>query len=162
MPNQNNLPSRRNENSFAGLFDRYARDFFAPWLEEFDFDRSLSSSNPENFIPRIEVHENEKGYEVCAELPGIKQENIDLRLEDNALIIQGEKHQQRKDQEQERSRSEFRYGSFYRTIPLRKDVDNENIEATYQDGILRVSLIKRQDGTERSRKILINKNTSKH
>lgn len=162
MPNRNNLPSRQQDHGLSRMFDRYARDFFAPMLEDFDLDRSLSSSDPQNFIPRIEVKDTEHGYEVCAELPGIKPENIDLSLEDNSLIIQGEKRQERKDEEKGRFRSEFSYGSFYRTIPLRQDVDNENINANYEDGILRVQLSKKKDGTEKSRKILINKNTPNH
>lgn len=162
MADRSQLPSRRSEYPFSRLFDQYARDFFAPFLDDFDVDRSLTSGNPDNFIPRVEVKDSEKGYEVCAELPGIKPENIDLRLEDNSLIIKGERKEERKQEEEGRVRSEFSYGSFYRTIPLRQDVDDQNINASYEDGLLRVSLSKKQDGTEKVRKIPIHKAGTKH
>ena len=155
----NNLPANRrnqdNRNLFSDFFDLYARDFFSPMLGE---ERS------ETFMPRVEVHETEKGYSVRAELPGMKEEDIKLSLDDNVLVLEGEKKSEQKHEGKNQFRSEFSYGSFYRTIPLRADVDDNNIDATYRDGILTVNLVKRSDGTERTKKIEINRNrgASKH
>ena len=92
---------------------------------------------------------------------GMKEEDINLSLEDNCLIIQGEKKSERKSEEKNQFRSEFSYGSFYRTIPFRTDVDDNNIEASYRDGILKVDLVKKADGTERTKRIAINKSGGK-
>lgn len=137
----NNLPTK-----FSDFFDLYARDFFSPMLGE---------ENTETFMPKVEVHETEKGYSVRAELPGLKEEDINLSLDDNCLILQGEKRSEKKDEDKYHFRSEFSYGSFYRTIPFRVDVDDNNVEATYRDGILQVDLQKKADGTERTKKIEI-------
>lgn len=137
----NNLPTK-----FSDFFDLYARDFFSPMLGE---------ENTETFMPKVEVHETEKGYSVRAELPGLKEEDINLSLDDNCLILQGEKRSEKKDEDKNHFRSEFSYGSFYRTIPFRVDVDDNNVEATYRDGILQVNLQKKADGTERTKKIEI-------
>jgi len=148
----NNLPTnRRNQerqNFFSDFFDLYARDFFSPMLGE---------EKSETFMPKVEVNETDKGYSVRAELPGMKEEDINLSLDDNCLILQGEKRSEKKEEGKNQFRSEFSYGAFYRTIPLRVDVDDNNIEATYRDGILQVNLHKKADGTERSKKIAINK-----
>jgi len=150
MAQSNNLPTnRRNQDSrfLTDFFDLYAREFFSPMLDE----------KQESFLPKVEVRETEKGYQVRAELPGISEEDIDLSLDDNCLILKGERRSEEKDEQEGNYRSEFSYGSFYRTIPFRADVDDDAIEATYRNGILNVSLVKKRDGTERSKKIEINK-----
>lgn len=136
-----------NRHFFSDFFDLYAREFFSPQLGE---------EKSETFLPKVEVQETATGYEVRAELPGLKEEEIDLRLDDNCLILQGEKRQTRNDEGPHQLRSEFQYGPFYRTIPFRADVDNDKIQATYRDGILHVTLVKKTDGTEMTRKIPIN------
>ena len=137
----NTQPSKRRIKP-SDFFDLYAREFFSPMLDE----------QMETFIPRVELDETDSGYFVRAELPGLKIEDIELTLDDNVLIIEGDKKC-----EQKSLRSEFCYGPFYRTVPLRSDVDNNNIQATYENGILSVHLLKRNDGTEKKRKIEINK-----
>lgn len=145
MNRQNNLPANR-KNIFSDFFDLYAREFFDPMMGE---------ENEETFSPKVEVRENASGYSVRAELPGMKEDDINLSLDDNCLILQGEKKSESRSEEKGQLRSEFSYGSFYRTIPLRADVDNNKIEANYRDGILHVQLLKKEDGTEKKKKITI-------
>jgi HSP20 family protein len=111
----------------------------------------------ETFMPKVELDETDRGYYVRAELPGIKEEDIHLTLDENVLVIEGEKKSEKNNERKSSYRSEFNYGTFYRTVPLRSDVDNNNIEATYHDGILSVHFLKKNDGTEKTRKIEINK-----
>jgi len=145
-----NLPTRRNDRTFGDLFDRYARDFFSnaltPWGEE---------GESAGFLPKIQVKESDTTYEVSAELPGLKENEINVTLRENSLIIEGEKKSESKNEEKGSFRSEFQYGRFYRSIPLEADVDNKNIEASYKDGLLTVLLKKRNDGVEKTVKIPI-------
>lgn len=67
--------------NFSDLFDLYAREFISPQLGE---------EHTETIVPKVEVHETRSGYSVRVELPGIKPDAINLSLEDNCLIIQGE------------------------------------------------------------------------
>jgi HSP20 family protein len=144
----NNLPAnKKNQDFISSFFDLYARDFFSPMLGE---------EKTETFMPLIEVQENEKDYSVRAELPGIKEEDIHLSLNDNCLILEGEKRTERTQEDKNQFRSEFKYGSFYRTIPFRFDVDDNNIEANFSGGVLTVILRKKSDGTEKKKKIAIN------
>lgn len=151
MSTDKNLPANRRGQFLSDFFDLYARDFFSPMMGE---------ERLETFMPKVEVDETEKGYSVRAELPGMKEEDINLSLQDNVLILEGEKRSENKREGKNQYRSEFSYGSFYRTIPFRADVDDNNIDANYRDGILTVNLVKRSDGTEKTKKIEINRGST--
>jgi HSP20 family protein len=139
------FPANR-KNLISDFFDLYAREFFSPMMGE---------EKAETNMPKVEVNESEKGYFVQAELPGMKEKDIKLTLEDNCLILQGEKKSEHHPEDKSLLRSEFFYGPFYRTIPFRADVDDNKIDATYRDGILSVNLVKKTDGTERTKRIQI-------
>lgn len=143
-----NLPSRRNDyfGSFGDLFEQYAREFFSP---------VLSNNEASEFNPKIEVRETIKSFIVTAEIPGMKEEDITLRLRDNHLIIEGEKKNESKTEEKGYYRSEIQYGSFRRSIPFESDVDDKNIEASYKNGVLNVTLFKKNDGQDKTVKIPI-------
>lgn len=128
-------------------FDHYAKDFF----------RDAFYDKKSDFLPLVEIREKSQLYEILAELPGIEVGNIQLRLEDNCLIIEGEKYH---DQAVESILSECDYGHFYRWIPLKEDVDNDKISAELVKGILKVTLSKKNDGLDDYRKIKILKTTS--
>jgi HSP20 family protein len=125
-------------------FDQYAKDFFEEALFEKDFD----------FYFPIEITENENSYEMRAELPGIETSDIQLYLEDNCLIIEGVKNHYQSGLENIII-SECNYGKFYRWIPLKEDVDNESVNATMSQGLLTISLLKKQDGLDDYQKIKV-------
>lgn len=133
--------------SLSERFDHYAKDFFR---DEF-YDKES------DFIPSVEIREKGQKYEILAEVPGIEVGNIQLHLEDNCLIIEGEKIQ---GEGVGNLINECEYGHFYRWIPLKEDVDNEKITAELKNGILRVMLFKKEDGLDDFRNIKILKATS--
>ncbi|MDD5082494.1 MAG: Hsp20/alpha crystallin family protein [Dehalococcoidales bacterium] len=94
------------------------------------------------WMPAIDVFEKDDKIVVKAELPGMKQEDIDVSIEGNTLTIKGEKKTEKEVKEDNYYRSEFSYGSFFRSIPIPSSVDPNKIEATYEDGVLEVSLPK--------------------
>ena len=141
---------QRKENltqEFGDMFQRFARDFFSPELDSSDY----------GFRPRVEVEESEKGYRVSAELPGLEEKDISLSLKDNSLVLEGKRESSIKSDQAGLYRSEFSYGTFYRTIPLQEDVDDKNITATFTNGVLHVELVKKNDGIDKTRKIPFNK-----
>ena len=88
--------------------------------------------------PAMDVHQEEDRLEITAELPGVKEEDIDLTVEDGVLILRGEKRSVRGDDESGyRERS---YGSFERRITLPPDVDEEACSADFSDGVLTITL----------------------
>lgn len=100
--------------------------------------------------PALEVHQTEHSLEITAELPGVRQEDIDLHIEDGVLTLSGEKRSERTDQQ--RGYSERTYGRFERSIALPSNVDEEACKAEFRDGVLTVTLPRAAE-KQRGRKI---------
>ena len=90
--------------------------------------------------PSIETFEKGDSLVVKAELPGMKQEDIEVSATDDKLTVKGERRRETGVKESEYHLNEIAYGSFYRTVELPFNIDTKNIEATYEDGVLRVTL----------------------
>lgn len=99
--------------------------------------------------PALDVHTDEKQIEITAELPGVKQDDINLTVEDGVLTLSGEKKSERKD---ESGYSERSYGRFERRITLPSDVDDGQCAADFKDGVLRITL-PRIEAKSRARRI---------
>jgi HSP20 family protein len=88
--------------------------------------------------PAMEVHQADGKLEIAAELPGVKEDDIDLSIEDGVLILRGEKRSDRSDDE--RGYTERSYGTFERRITLPGNVDEDKCSAEFKDGVLTISL----------------------
>jgi HSP20 family protein len=101
--------------------------------------------------------EREKEIEVTAELPGMSEEDIDITLARDVLTIKGEKKQETEDKGNNYYRMERSYGKFSRVIPLPDGVvDNENVDATFKNGVLTITLPKLEEAQQVSRRITVN------
>ncbi len=94
------------------------------------------------WMPAVDVYEKNDRYIVKADLPGIKEEDIDISISGDNLAIKGEKKAETEVKEENYYRSERTYGSFYRSIQLPSDVDAEKIKANFENGVLEVTLPK--------------------
>lgn len=94
------------------------------------------------WVPSIDVFEKEDKYVVKAELPGMKEEDIDVSVVGDTLTIKGERKAESEVKEEDYHCCERSYGSFFRSISLPSKVDAENIAASYEGGILEISLPK--------------------
>lgn len=113
-------------------------------LEDF-FGRPMWSRLPvdeRGWMPAVDVFEKDDKFVVKAELPGMKEEDIDVSVIGDMLMIKGEKKTESEAKEEDYYRCERVYGSFYRSIPLPSTVDASKIEANYDDGVLEVTLPK--------------------
>jgi len=120
------------------------------------FGTRFGRSGDSGWSPEIEVYERDNQLIVSADLPGMKKDDIHLEINDDALIIQGERRHEFTDTQEGYHRSERSYGSFYRTIPLPEGVDSEKMQASFQDGVLKVSMpLPQQQQQRRSRRIEI-------
>lgn len=90
--------------------------------------------------PQIEVFEREGELCVRADLPGMSKDDIEVDIADNALVIRGDRRNEREQEEQGYYRSERSYGTFFRTIPLPQGIDSENAEATFRNGVLEITM----------------------
>ena len=97
------------------------------------------------WTPRVNISENEKSYEISAEIPGVSKDNIKVDLKDNKLTIKGEKKAERKEEKDNYIRVERSYGNFERSFYLNDDVDVTKLNASFKDGVLNVSLPKKEE-----------------
>lgn len=129
--------------------NRALDDFDMRW-NQFGFEKDSG-----NFIVACETEDHDKEYVVRFEVPGVKKDDIDIEIDSNTLSISGHRSQNKKEKEKNGKlrRSEFRYGSFYRSFTLPSSVDPEKATAEYKDGVLCVSLPKNGDESLKKLKI---------
>jgi HSP20 family protein len=95
--------------------------------------------------PNVDIFENKDQIVLEAELSGMKPEDVDISIENNVLTIHGERKFEKKDEGDNYHRIERSYGSFTRSFTLPPTVSSENVEATFENGILRLTLAKREE-----------------
>jgi HSP20 family protein len=93
-------------------------------------------------MPAVNVKETEKTYEIEVAAPGLDKKDFHVTLENNVLMISVEKEAEREEKEESYSRREFNYYSFRRSFRMPEDVKSEEIQARYENGILKLSLMK--------------------
>ena len=107
--------------------------------------------------PKVDVCETDKGLEVTAELPGIDEKNIDVNLEDGVLTLKAEHaaEKEEKDEKKHYHLVERSHGTFMRRIALPFEPDADNVEATFEKGVLKITVPKSANAAEKVRKIAI-------
>ncbi len=122
-----------------------------------EYTPQKESSFTADFSPAINTREGEAAYHVEVDLPGMKKEDIDISVEDNTLIISGERKVKEEIKEENYYKVESSFGTFSRSFSLPDDADIEQIHAESADGVLEVIVPKLEvQEVEKSRKIAIN------
>lgn len=103
--------------------------------------------------PLMDVVETKDGIALKVEVPGIKQEDINISLEDNTLTVKGERKHESAVNEEGYTRFERSYGSFQRSVLLPPTVDADRVKATYKDGVLEIQLPKREEARPKAIKV---------
>lgn len=124
----------------GGLFDLH-REMNRLFDDLFDQDGDSGAyARTGMSTPAMEIHQAEDKIEITAELPGVREEDIDLTVEDGVLTLRGEKKSHREDQQ--RGYSERSYGTFERRLTLPSNIDEEACSADFKDGVLTITLPK--------------------
>lgn len=118
------------------LLDRYGRGLGLPLM------RSSERLFNGEWSPRVDISESEGQFQIHAELPGVRKENVSVKVSDGVLTLEGERHQEREEKGWRQHRVERSYGRFSRSFTLPASVDAEHLKAHYHDGILEVELPK--------------------
>ena len=129
---------------------RYAEPFDQLFDTFFGNGGRAANGNSLMRAPETDVLETEREIRVITEMPGLRRENIDIDIENNVLTIRGEKREERTEGEKGRWHlAERRYGTFTRSFVLPRDVDAEDIQASFQDGVLTVTVPKSEKARRR-------------
>jgi HSP20 family protein len=106
-------------------------------------------------MPAVDVTETEKGYKVVAELPGMDEKNIEVKIANGMLTIKGEKQEDKEEEKQDYYVRERSFGSFERTLPVPDGVDLDKVDASFKNGVLTVALPKTAEAQKAEKKITI-------
>lgn len=132
----------------------HSHDFRSLWNYFFDF----GNMDAGNIEPKIDITDKKQSVMVVAEIPGINEEDIDLRISDDGyLTISGEKQNVTEENTKNNYFKEISYGAFKRTIPLPLDLDYEKADANYENGVLTLNIPKSQIEKNKYKKISVNK-----
>ncbi len=126
---------------FPSVFD----DFFKPWNEWFD-----SGSSPVRTLklPAVNITEEKDQYQVSLAAPGLKKEDFKIDLDGNMLTISSEKEEQKEENDKKFTRREYSYSSFSRSFTLPEEINQDKIEAKYEDGILKLVIPRKENSTQ--------------
>ncbi len=105
--------------------------------------------------PAVDITEKEKFYEITAELPGLSERDIEVKVSDGTLMIKGEKKEEKEEKKKDYFLSERRYGSFERRFGVPQGVDVEKIEAAFKNGVLTLTLPKTAEAQKKSKNIQV-------
>ena len=103
--------------------------------------------------PLMDVVETKDGISLKVEVPGIKQEDINISLADNTLTVKGERKHESEVREEDYTRFERSYGTFQRSMALPPTVDTERVKAIYKDGVLEIQLPKKEEARPKAIKV---------
>lgn len=107
------------------------------------------------WLPPVDITEDDKEYTIKAELPGMAKENVKVSVADGALLITGERKEEKEEKDKKHHRVERSYGSFRRGFTLPGDSSGEKITAEFKDGVLKVHLPKDQPPKPKSVEIKV-------
>jgi HSP20 family protein len=114
-----------------------------------------------NFVPPVDVYEDEQFITLKAELPGIEEKDLEITLENNILTLSGERKMEKEEKKENFHRVERSYGRFVRSFTLPNTVVPENIKAEFTNGILKLVLTKREEAKPRKINIGVEKVVAK-
>jgi len=106
-----------------------------------------------SWAPDVDIAENPDSYEIHAELPGMREEDITLTLNNNVLTISGEKKREIKEEKDNFVRVERSYGKFERSFSLPNNITADRVAANYADGVLKITLPKAEEAKSRTIKV---------
>jgi len=136
------------------LFDDFGRGFWRPFgrslfAEEPLFRRELTFPS----TPAVDVVESDKAYEITAELPGMDEKNIEVKVANDVLTIKGERQEEKEEKKKDYYLRERSFGSFERSFGLPEGVDADKIEASFKKGVLTLTLPKKLEAQKSAKTI---------
>lgn|SRR5690554_5272753 len=136
----NNLSRWNPVSEFEDLINRYNRYFGLPATHNEREGKDLLRRS--DWAPAVDIRESKEAFLIDAELPGMRKEDVKVTVHDGVLTIQGERKQESESSDSKHHRVERVYGSFMRRFTLPDNVDANNINARFQDGVLSLTLKK--------------------
>lgn len=132
-------------------FDRLFKEAFTPLFGGGDI-------STRTWAPPVDIFETENDIVLKAELPGVDPKDVEVKVEDNTLYLKGERKFEKEVKDESYHRIERSYGSFARSFSLPNSINAEKVKAEYKDGLLMLTLPKREEAKPKTIKIDVSKN----
>jgi len=129
--------------------------FFPSVLDEFFSDAPVFRATENRFLPKVNIAEDEKSYQIELSAPGMNKEDFKIEVKDDVLTISTEKKEEKEEEGKNYTRREFSQTCFSRSFILPDSVDSGKIEAAYKNGILDLTIPKKEEKEQLSRVINI-------
>jgi HSP20 family protein len=123
------------------LFDQLRREMERGLTTQTGEESSAATSD---WVPAVDIKENEDSFVIVADIPGVKPEDIEVQMDNGVLTIKGEKETEKKEEREDFKRVERSYGSFYRRFSLPDTADPESITAKSDHGVLEITVAKQE------------------
>lgn len=135
------------------LFDEFDAWSMRGPLRNSLFNLPFGSTEASVYAPAVDISEKKDAFEITAEIPGMEEKDIEVKLANGGLFIRGEKKSDREEKEKNYYLSERNYGSFERYFALPEGVDAEKISASFKNGVLLITLPKTPETQKKEKKI---------
>jgi len=132
------------QNRLNSIFNDFARP-----------DEAQETLTAANFIPAVDIYEDDQKLVLKLEVPGVRQEDLDVRLENQTLTVKGERKFESEEKQENFHRIERRFGTFARSFTLPVTVDTSSVAAKYEHGVLAIQLAKKEAAKPKQVKIEI-------
>ncbi|MFZ0662058.1 MAG: Hsp20/alpha crystallin family protein [Acidobacteriaceae bacterium] len=120
-----------------------------------DYNREGEPVTTASFVPPVDIYEDDHQIMLKLEVPGMKQEDLDIQIENNNLTVRGERKFEKEEKEENFHRIERRYGSFYRAFTIPSTVNADSVKADYDAGVLSIRLEKRPEAKPKQIKVQV-------
>jgi len=135
---------KRNGSLFPSLIDDFFRTDLLARPSLFDFDGDLGDLSLSTAVPSVNISESNKDYHFEVAAPGLEKKDFKIEVDNNTLTISSEKKEEKNEEKENYRRREFSYRSFSRSFQLPENSNPDKIDAKYDNGILKLSLPKKE------------------
>lgn len=136
---------------FSGLVDDFFIGPFGKWMDE-----DLKKSSLLGAFPPVNIQETKDAYQLDLVAPGLEKSDFKINLEGKTLFISFEQKEEKKEEDEKHIRKEYSYHSFRRAFNVDDDIDTSKIDAKYENGVLKVKLLKKEETIPQVKEISVN------
>ncbi len=140
-------------NSFDSLFPTNSRMDFPTFFNDV-FDNLLKEDKV-SWMPAVNIIERENDFKIDLAVPGLDKKDFNIEVENDMLVVSGERKEEKVEEKDKVTKREFHYGSFKRSFTLPEIADVEKINASYNNGVLSVSIAKKEEAKQNAKRQII-------
>jgi HSP20 family protein len=141
----------RNGGNFNGLFPSNSRMELPNFFNDV-FNQLMSEDEKVTWMPSVNIIERENDYKIDLAVPGMEKKDFNIEVENDLLVITGERKEEKMEEKDKVTKREFHYGSFKRSFTLPETADAEKINANYNNGVLSLSIAKKEEAKQKAKR----------